>query len=127
MMDKQDTNKDILSANLRRERRQLGAKSPQAFAEVYLKNNCSASYSKMHLKIFKKLLKITKKRRAKIAIAAPRGHAKSTIVSLVYVLWCVLYQKERLILIASNTTEQAATLLKDIKHQLKDNLLYYYR
>ncbi|MFQ5770923.1 MAG: hypothetical protein ACE5HX_10340, partial [bacterium] len=58
-----------------------------------------------------------------MAIAAPRGHAKSTIVSLVYVLWCVLYLKEKLILIASNTQEQAVTLLKDIKHQLKSNPL----
>jgi hypothetical protein len=91
-MDKQNANINTLSANLRQQRHQLGARSPQAFAEVYLKNNCSAPYSKMHLKIFKKLLKITKKRRAKVAIAAPRGHAKSTIVSLVYVLWCVLYQ-----------------------------------
>ena len=122
-MNKQDTNVNILFANLRQQRHRLGAISPQAFAEVYLKNNCSAPYSKMHLEMFKKLLDITKSRRAKIAIAAPRGHAKSTIVSLVYVLWCVLYLKEKLILIASNTTEQANTLLKDIKHQLRFNPL----
>jgi hypothetical protein len=77
----------------------------------------------MHLEMFKKLRNITKARGAKVAIAAPRGHAKSTIVSLVYVLWCALYLKERLILIASNTTPQATVLLKDIKHQLKDNPL----
>ena len=122
-MNKQDTNVNILFANLRRQRHQLGATSPQAFAEVYLKNNCSAPFSKMHLEMFQKLLDITKSRRAKVAIAAPRGHAKSTIVSLVYVLWCVLYDKEKLILIASNTTEQANTLLKDIKHQLRFNPL----
>lgn len=122
-MNKQDTNMNVLSASLRRQRRRLGAKSPRAFAEVYLKNNCSAPYSKMHLEMFKKLRKITRTRGARVAIAAPRGHAKSTIVSLVYVLWCALYLKERLILIASNTTEQAAALLKDIKHQLKENPL----
>ncbi len=122
-MNKQDTNVNILFSNLRQQRRQLGAISPQAFAEVYLKNNCSAPYSKMHLEMFQKLLDITKGRRAKVAIAAPRGHAKSTIVSMVYVLWCVLYHKERLILIASNTTEQAIALLKDIKHQLRFNPL----
>lgn len=33
------------------------------------------------------------------------------------------YDKERLILIASNTQEQAINLLKDIKHQLKNNPL----
>ena len=95
-MNEQDTNVNILFANLRQQRRQLGEISPQAFAEVYLKNNCSAPYSKMHLEIFQKLLDMTKGRRAKVAIAAPRGHAKSTIVSRVYVLWCILYHKERL-------------------------------
>jgi predicted phage terminase large subunit-like protein len=124
-MNKQDTNVNILFSNLCQRRRQLGAVSLQAFAEVYLKNNCYAPYSKMHLKMFKKLSNITKKRRAKVAIAAPRGHAKSTIVSLVYVLWCALYLKERLILIASNTREQANALLKDIKHQLRFNPLIY--
>jgi len=118
-----DTDLSILSDHLRQQRRQLGALSPQAFAEVYMKNNCSSPYSPMHLEIFDKLLGITKHRKARLAIAAPRGHAKSTIVSLVYVLWCILYLKERLILIASNTQEQAVALLKDIKHQLKNNPL----
>ncbi|MHC4569064.1 MAG: phage terminase large subunit, partial [Planctomycetota bacterium] len=86
-------------------------------------NNCSAPYSKMHHEIFQKLLDMTERRKARTAIAAPRGHAKSTIVSLVYVLWCILYSKERLILIVSNTTEQAVALLKDIKHQLRSNPL----
>ncbi|RPJ70262.1 MAG: hypothetical protein EHM20_15600, partial [Alphaproteobacteria bacterium] len=122
-MKKQNTNVDVLSANLHQQRRQMGAISPHAFAEVYLKNNCSVDYSTMHLEIFQKLLDITTNRKAKIAIAAPRGHAKSTIVSLVYVLWCALYHKERLILLASNTTEQAIALLKDIKYQLTSNPL----
>jgi len=122
-MIKHNMDVSVLSGSLRRQRRELGAVSPQAFAEVYLKNNCSAPYSSMHLDMFRKLLDMTSSRKARLAIAAPRGHAKSTIVSLVYVLWCVLYEKERLILIASNTTEQAAALLKDIKHQLRFNPL----
>jgi predicted phage terminase large subunit-like protein len=122
-MIKHNIDESMYFENIRRERRRIGAISPQAFAEVYLKNNCNAPYSKMHLWIFRELLRMTKRRKARVAIAAPRGHAKSTIVSLVYVLWCVLYERERLILIASNTTEQAATLLKDIKQQLRANPL----
>ena len=85
-MIKHNIDRNILSENLRQERRRLGSISPHVFAEVYLKNNCSAPYSSMHLEIFQKLFTITSRRKAKIAIAAPRGHAKSTIVSLVYVL-----------------------------------------
>jgi len=114
---------NLLSTELSRHRRSLGSRSPHTFAEIYMKSNCHAPYSGMHKEIFTLLLQMTEQRKGRLAIAAPRGHAKSTIVSLVYVLWCVLYLKERLILIASNTEEQAKTLLKDIKHQLKSNPL----
>ncbi len=112
-----------LNSALSQQRRQLGQRSPRDFAKVYLSNNCDAPFSRMHLEIFALLEQTTEQRKGRLAIAAPRGHAKSTIVTLVYVLWCLLYEKERLILIASNTQEQAIQLLKDIKHQLKTNPL----
>ena len=121
IMNRKDLDK--LHNSIRQQRRRIGAVSPRAFAEVYLFHNCSAPWSMMHRQIFSKLLRITRNRKARVAIAAPRGHAKSTIVTLVYVLWCVLYQKEKMILIASNTTSQARTLLKDIKDQLRSNTL----
>lgn len=114
---------NLLSTELSRHRRGLGSQSPRAFAEIYMKDNCHLPYSGMHKEIFTLLLQMTKQRKGRLAIAAPRGHAKSTIVSLVYVLWCVLYSKEKLVLIASNTITQAMALLKDIKHQLKNNAL----
>ena len=114
---------NVLSTELRRNRRDMASQSPLAFAKVYMKNNCNEPFSQMHEEMFALLLEMTVKRKARLAIAAPRGHAKSTIVSLVYVLWCVLYLKERLILIASNTQEQAVSLLKDIRHQLSSNPL----
>jgi predicted phage terminase large subunit-like protein len=114
---------NLLSTELSRHRRKLGSQSPRVFAEIYMKSNCHAPYSGMHKEIFTLLLQMTKRRKGRLAIAAPRGHAKSTIVSLVYVLWCVLYSKEKLVLIASNTITQAMALLKDIKDQLKRNPL----
>ena len=69
-------------------RRKIGSRSIQRFAKIYLGNICDKPFSIMHRRIFMLLNKATKKRRARIAVAAPRGHAKSTIVSLVYVLWC---------------------------------------
>jgi predicted phage terminase large subunit-like protein len=116
-------NINFLSTEISRHRRNLSSHSPHTFSEIYMKSNCHAPHSGMHKEIFTLLLQMTEQRKGRLAVAAPRGHAKSTIVSLVYVLWCVLYLKERLILIASNTQEQAITLLKDIKHQLKNNPL----
>jgi len=114
---------NLLSTELSRHRHRLGSQSPRVFAEIYMKSNCPLPYSGMHKEIFTLLLQMTKQRKGHLAIAAPRGHAKSTIVSLVYVLWCVLYSKEKLVLIASNTIAQAMALLKDIKHQLENNAL----
>ncbi|MFB0556052.1 MAG: phage terminase large subunit [Phycisphaerae bacterium] len=122
-MNKPDNKLFILSRHLRENRRKQGERSLEEFAQIYMTNNCNRPFSRMHEEMFGLLSGMTKNRKARLAIAAPRGHAKSTIVSLVYVLWCVLYLKERLILIASNTEEQAKTLLKDIKDQLKSNHL----
>ncbi len=110
-----------LNSGLSTMRRELGSYSPQAFAEIYLKRHCPLPYSRMHIEIFDLLAGITEKRNSRLAIAAPRGHAKSTIVTLAYVLWCVLYDKERLVLIVSDTKEQAASLLSPIIEQLQWN------
>jgi len=77
----------------------------------------------MHGRIFVLLQQATKNRRARIALAAPRGHAKSTIVSLVFALWCLLYDKEKLILLVSNTEDQAVKFLRDIREQIESNPL----
>ncbi|MCP4591830.1 MAG: phage terminase large subunit, partial [bacterium] len=61
------------------------------------------------------------KRAGRLAVAAPRGHAKSTIVSLAYVLWCVLYEHEKLVLLVSATAEQVVLLLKTIKDEIQQN------
>jgi len=61
------------------------------------------------------------KRGSKIAIAAPRGCAKSTIVSLEYVIYCICYKLENFIVIISSTADQARGFLNDIKQELETN------
>ena len=111
-----------IANNVSKLRRQSGAASPKAFSEIYLGRHCKVPFSRMHEWMFESLLEMTTKRRARVAIAAPRGHAKSTIVSLAYPLWCALYKKEKYIVLVSNTQEQAKSLLKDIKDELTNNL-----
>ncbi|MHC5077011.1 MAG: phage terminase large subunit [Planctomycetota bacterium] len=111
----------LLNQELRKIRRNIGSYSLKRFARVYLSNICNKRFSRMHRLIFANLMLFTKNRRARIAIAAPRGHAKSTIVSLVYVLWCLLNKKEKLILIVSNTEDQAIKFLRDIREQIETN------
>ena len=56
-----------------------------------------------------------------VALAAPRGHAKSTSISLSYVLACVLFRERRFVLLVSDTEAQAAMFLGQIKQELSDN------
>ncbi len=58
---------------------------------------------------------------ARIAQAAPRGHAKSTIASLILPLWCIVSEKRKFIGLVSDTTEQAAEFLEFIKAELETN------
>jgi len=57
----------------------------------------------------------------KVAIAAPRGHAKSTAVTLAYALASLLWRDKTFILIISDTEDQAASFLQNIASELIDN------
>lgn len=54
-------------------------------------------------------------------IAAPRGNAKSTYVSLLFVLWCMLTRRARFPVILSDTLEQAAVHLAAMKAEIEFN------
>ena len=56
-----------------------------------------------------------------VAIAAPRLHAKSTAITLAYVLACVLFRNRSYVLIVSDTITQATQFLADVKRELIDN------
>ena len=56
-----------------------------------------------------------------VAVAAPRGHAKSTAVSLSYVLAAALFRNRTFILLISDTEGQAKEFLADIKKELQSN------
>lgn len=57
----------------------------------------------------------------RVAIAAPRGHSKSTSISLSFVLACMLFRKKQFAIIISYTERQAKRLIANIKLQLKNN------
>jgi predicted phage terminase large subunit-like protein len=57
----------------------------------------------------------------KVAIAAPRRHAKSTAITLAYTLACVLFRNRRYVLIVSDTITQAVSFLQEVKKELVDN------
>lgn len=56
-----------------------------------------------------------------VAIAAPRGHAKSTAITHSYTLACLLFRQRTYALIISDTETQAVLFLGDIKKELTEN------
>lgn len=56
-----------------------------------------------------------------VAIAAPRGFAKSTAITHSYVLASVLFRERSYVLIISGTEAQAIQFLNDIKNELTEN------
>lgn len=56
-----------------------------------------------------------------VAIAAPRGHAKSTSVTLAYALASALFRQRDFILIVSDTWAQSVEFLGDLKTELIEN------
>lgn len=104
-------------------RRALGASGILSFAEVYMSHYLKHPASSMHKDVAEILHAASLERGRKIAIAAPRGHAKSTLGSLFFVLWSICYGRETFVLLVSETADQANKLLQAIKEELESNPL----
>ena len=92
-------------------RRTLGHESLLMFGKLYLREHMAIEPSAAHREIYDILSDISRKRGGKVAIAAPREFGKSTMITLMYVLYCICYDLEKFILILSGTADQAIQLL----------------
>ncbi|MCX5638617.1 MAG: hypothetical protein NTX52_13150, partial [Planctomycetota bacterium] len=104
-----------------RMKREQGSKSIMAFAELFLPHYLRYKTSKAHRDIYNTLYTITNERGKKLVIAAPRGFGKSTLITLIYVLYSICYGKERFIVLVSNTASQVTQTLANIKKELMEN------
>lgn len=105
-------------------RRELGRKSILDFAKIYFSDYMTDPASppcSFHQEICDILIEMADKRKRNLAVAAPRGHAKSTVVSLFYAVWSICYQKENYIVLFSATQSQAVNLMSGIKSALENN------
>lgn len=82
----------------------------------------SESQSQLHQYLFCRLPEIIASDTGQNdAIAAPRGEAKSTLVTKLFVLWCMARACKKYIIIAMDTYEQAVQQLAAIKAELEFN------
>lgn len=87
------------------------------FALICLPHHFNLPPADFHREIAKQL----QKNEQYTCIVAPRGFAKSTLVSLAYILHQVLFRKVRFVVLLSDTASQAERFLDTIKAELEGN------
>jgi predicted phage terminase large subunit-like protein len=106
----------------RLDRRAATHASFEAFAKTYFPHYITRPNSRLHDYLYARLQEIVASPRAETdAIAAPRGEAKSTITSQLWVLWCVITERKWYPIIGMDAFDQAAIMLEAIKAELEAN------
>jgi predicted phage terminase large subunit-like protein len=92
------------------------------FDRTYFPHYGKAEPSALHTFLHQRLPQIVNSPNGeRDAIAAPRGEAKSTKISLVFVLWCLIKAIKWYPIIVMDAFEQAAEMLEAIKAELEAN------
>ena len=86
------------------------------FGSFLLPHHFSLKPAEFHRKVYNQL-----EGSKRNAIAAPRGHAKTTLISLNYVLWKILFCEVNFVVIISDTYTQAKLFIDAIKRELETN------
>ena len=87
------------------------------FGKFFLPNHLPLETPEFHHEIYK----VYEGSEKFIAIGAPRGHAKSTITDLVYLLWVIVHSKAKFVLLVSDTYSQATLFLEALKAEVEEN------
>jgi len=103
-------------------RRERAIEDYQFFARTYFPHYVNRANSVLHDYLYERLPAIVEMSDSQSeVIAAPRGEAKSTLVSQIFVLWCVLTERKFYPVIIMDAFEQAAVMLEAIKAELESN------
>jgi predicted phage terminase large subunit-like protein len=92
-----------------------------AFAKRYLSHYITAEPAQFHFELYEQMLAATKVRNKRFVCAAPRGHGKTALVSIIYPLWCICTGRKRFIVIISSSASIAEGFLRSIANELKEN------
>lgn len=94
----------------------------QFFFKTYMPHYAGESNSLLHNWLFENLPAKVKGDGKKIVIAAPRGEAKSTIVTQAFTLWAIITGKKRYVPIIMDAKHQAITMLAALKAEIEGNV-----
>lgn len=97
---------------------------PDAFAHYYFKHILRSPSSEFHFMLYNLIKKIIKTPHpSTVAIAAPRGSAKTQIMNVILPIWCAAFELKNFIIIMSETSRLAEANLESIKSELISNEL----
>ena len=122
--------KEIFGGQLRREgpsrsMKDICAQDFRKFCEYYLADSFKSDWSeKFHLWLIRKVEDVVlnhSDEETRNVVAAPRGHAKSTLISFAFVIWCICYGYKHFIVIISATGPVAKQFIIDIRNELEFN------
>ena len=98
---------------------ELTAELIHGFSESLLKKNYDGS--RPTPPFHKEMWEMCSSDDRQVAIAAPRGHAKSTAITHAFTLASAMFRKAKYIVIVSATESQSVNFLGDIKNELVEN------
>lgn len=98
--------------------KQIMAKDLECFGKYLFGHHLKLETPDFHKEVYRKF---EDKGLNRIAIAAPRGHAKSTITDLVYLAWEIIYKRVNFVLLVSDTYSQSVLFLEALKAEFEAN------
>jgi len=93
------------------------------FCYYFFKSAVTAAIPEFHKEIYKFLFSNKDE-----AMAAPRGHAKSTLVGVMFISWCIVNKLEKFIVYVSQSFTKTLQFIEPLAHEFKANedLIYVY-
>lgn len=111
-----------VQADIQAQARRRAQQSLRAFGRLYLPHHLEKPPSRMHQDLYQMLEALTERPGSRLAVAAPRNSAKSTLVTLLYPLWSICHGRHRFIVLLSDTADKAGEFLEHIKYELVTNV-----
>ncbi|MFZ6748527.1 phage terminase large subunit [Undibacterium sp. Ren11W] len=106
----------------RQERRLQAMASFRYFAQTYFPHYIKHTPATVHDYLFDRFQEVVDNKIGDHdAVAAPRGHAKSTIITQIGTLWCIVTGRKKYPLIVMDALDQALPMLEAIKAELEFN------
>jgi predicted phage terminase large subunit-like protein len=91
------------------------------FCWYYMRQHLTDELADYHIKVMRALEDLRPGRHLQLLL--PREHGKSTVVSLCFLTWNIVFRKKKHILLVSSTSENAQKFLGKINQELRSNEL----